>query len=515
MDSYTDMMQALTLQPHHIIEVFYPALAQLKPSEQATIRVPRDVHQRYKPEPLVALPAVVHHAGRDNDGETSFFSIATATSPSINPISLTYSSSKFSVQTRLTVDMALATILPGRTLLHVVLVTRSDDRGEVGHIVRIVRYTESYREGNRAFFNDKTYDFEFDAFCNFECGTAWLSNVKDLIWRKSDRAVRHVQRLLERQGTQDPLDEKWMSPRRADLTPLVEIIVRKINIEDLPEDEAAHTCPICWNGYGQVNPHVPDRPACQPVTLACSGNHNVGFQCLKEWCGTRGLALDCPLDRTVLLTNNALAAQTYTDLQMGLCDGQYGHDDRYDDWENFERSCADLDMVLAEDCQEFFTIDNVVLRRAWDILISGAELESHSSTPHHLSPLHFPEFKMAKNEILRALASSHGPGVRVCDFFRDLIRFSYEGLLHGLDTESFKKIHNESDWNEVFDNPSKAKAFPRLPGLDEFFRRMVSRMLMFAKHRACRLHSDEFHQHGLRLYYNPDARLAASAKEIA
>jgi len=137
-------------------------------------------------------------------------------------------------------------------------------------------------------------------------------------------------------------------------------------------DEDSKACTMCTEAFGGGD--------CEPLRLQCG--QLVCRSCLEVWARSKPLEdLQCPF-----CSQEVLPAETLRALVFGLDRrGYYVFGTRFTAWENFERSCADLDCHLAINTTRAVWIQHVDLRvQALEILIEGALLQRKTSAPVHL-----------------------------------------------------------------------------------------------------------------------------------
>jgi hypothetical protein len=337
-----------------------------------------------------------------------------------------------------------------------------------------------------------TYEFSIEDFEAIEAGgKLWFANLVSLIDRRTDVAFLHVQRALTVQNVRVS-QANWMSSRQPDY----EKVLKEMTVTPkLSSDGEGNDCPICRESLFTAE---------EVVQVPCEGKHEYHLKCLVEVCKAAGPERSrCPLCRRDVIKN----AKDIELLKYGVVDKTYITDQKYSRFENFERSCADLDKDLAENSGARIGVSTVLLRAVMEMLTEAALTELPISTPHHLQPVRCTEFGLLKLAVASAAKSMNGMRID-------------EPLLYGaIRTEMLNNFGDEFKsggmmsyllgvelWNWWDDQVVVAKNYAMRPGFLVFAERMVNRMLRFVQLRACDCTPDKtFHWHGGRAYYNPKA----------
>ncbi|KAK0356599.1 hypothetical protein LTR91_014504 [Friedmanniomyces endolithicus] len=509
---------------HHITTIHYPSLRDLHNStEELALATPVDCTERYDPNlPLVADTAVRRNAGRMNDAETSFYSLTPAVS---NP-STRRASDDLAADERLLYDMQRAISGVGGTELFVVTFDvprpariegdkHADDnhtgsrlgerRGDGDHasleshsreaMIRMNRQTTlppvKQESGDYlAEIGSGEYTMTTAAFDAMESDALWLENMRDLIHGRSDRAVKHVALQLERQERENP-PVAWKAARQP-LYFCIEVleISRPVDAEALackPDVEDRY-CSICREDYG---------PKAEPLALHNS-SHLVCEPCLVTWCLKQGPGVRCP--HVVLRTWFNFGAKGKT----------YAYDDRYNEWENYTRSIADLDEHLAKNNSTWITIHRDAALSIWDDIVTHDLLETPSSTPYHLQParsIHYAFLRSSIESSLNTRTGLHYPTstayeILLAEFRRRLsLECVRTGEMLGSTRRQRRVTLQEPGGVGIVNGPSGFWEYGLAPGFMEFAKRTLSRTLQFLSLRVC--HCSErgeggFHLHGLR-----------------
>ena len=223
-----------------------------------------------------------------------------------------------------------------------------------------------------------------------------------LINRENDLAIRHVSAMLVACDREEITAlHHWIPPRKLDFAESLDAVITPVKLVDLAAEDVS--CNICQCPFDDPNSPGGEKSH-QPVRLLSCG-HIFGLSCIQIWIEHTLDVHDvpiqpgrctCPLDRGTLFPPCMMRS-----LQFGLDKGVYYHDSRYSDFENFERSIADLDSYPPADLdkQAMIRINATVLTRGWDNFLQGALLEPESSTPFPMQPVRFPEMEMATTAI--------------------------------------------------------------------------------------------------------------------
>ena len=253
-------------------------------------------------------------------------------------------------------------------------------------------------------------------------------------------------------------------------------------------------CPVCRESLmeGKLVSH-------------CSGKQVFHHQCmLNVCCGEGPENAKCPVCRQLLFTDEA----DLDYLKFGIVNKKtYLSDDRYNSWEEFERSCADLDKCLAQNDTADIVCNTSFLhisRVAFGIIVDGALEEPRTSTPYHLQPARCSDLQLFIQRLAMTLNNMHGHRLRAAEIYeclQDSINAAFslayeEGKLRPrLTNEEIEAVNARAgnSGNEVV----------MRPGFAEFVGRTLSRMLMFVRLRRCECEAGVIHWHGVRVYYNP------------
>ena len=334
---------------------------------------------------------------------------------------------------------------------------------------------------------------------------AWFLSLWRLITRADERSYRHVRARLvlnNELSWTDPWTDPWTQhcgfkpQRRDDYGPLLDKLAVKLSEEHVSRlDGMDRLCVVCRDLLGG-----PDAP--NPVALPCSPLHALCRDCLLTWCQSSRSEAACPICRARIFTDQ----QEVEDVVFGLKNGVYVYDSRFTAWENFERSCADLDRKLFENDRSKHVVSARVLLHAWKLMKRGALLEKQESTPYHLQPVRFPELAIAEDALNSHCSKHDGQEVVAADFFRSLLNSVAEWFCIKCEVAGYKG--RVAGYEGFF----KEEGMIIQPSLLPHLRRTFNRVFRFQDLRRCQCDSASFHEHGARVYYNPD-RLAVLSME--
>jgi hypothetical protein len=280
-------------------------------------------------------------------------------------------------------DVEKASRYNGTTVIRVVTFQKHNaGASEAKDWIRLCRHNRiSCTDG--AFVADRTYTLsmpDFDALGN---EFIWLDQLDDLIKGKSDRAVKHIRRELKAQDQRDP-PVTWKRERMPPYEQVMTVITRPINASELQAD--ARRCAVCWFDFEETGR--------EPLTI-CHEQHVLCKDCLLKLLRTQRMHLACPYCRQEINSYERMAAGLEPALiqllKYGVIGKNYIYDDRYTEFENFERSMCDLDEFHASQMPDMMKVDASLLRHAWQYIKRGLLSEPGRSTPLNLQPVRFSE----------------------------------------------------------------------------------------------------------------------------
>ncbi|KAF2773364.1 hypothetical protein EJ03DRAFT_129832 [Teratosphaeria nubilosa] len=291
--------------------------------------------------------------------------------------------------------------------------------------------------------------------------------MEQLMMGYSDRAVLHIDAALRYQGRPPCEPAQWKRPRIPQYGAVISAVANDISFANLEAEDK--TCPLCFCSF--------DEPKHDAVALHCNEKHLLCRNCLVRCCQIEAEKTRCPFCRSPVLTDE----KTLEWLKTGALGKSYDPDPQYNDWENHERSIADLDKQRADSNCALLKINSRLLKDTWNVLLKWEEAEPIQSTPRHLNP-----------------ACAAG-GTVVTKAFETMV-----DRLHGMKFQTNMVFENlMMALRSAISGPS-AGGLSLIPGYEACIRRRVSRTLQFAHLRCCKCTQRRYHYHGLRKYYNDD-----------
>ncbi|KAF2773365.1 hypothetical protein EJ03DRAFT_371291 [Teratosphaeria nubilosa] len=487
---------------HHTTRIIYPDFSLQENSREEFCLYPLDddarTRHRYEPRPLIDNDAVIAHTDRDNEAETSFFFRNRATG--ILPRGTMGPHTSHSVFESLLELMDHVPRWVGSTVLSVW--TYESLHFKSVPMVRVGIESSFNTQGGPSTHPARvSFDFTADELWTYNRSHAepgWLHFMQMLLQRSHDRSYRHVRYQLDRQGERIETPYRILTGgfkpgREEDLHKLLASTARRINPATLdPEDR---TCMCCTEELGSTA--APDA-----VGLACNDGepHVMCSQCLSKWVDEQGVDYaSCPKCRAPIFK-----AEELQELACGVVKGIYEYDSRFTVFENFERSCADLDKELAELSSAIITIDAGLFLRAWDLICEGTWMEVDEQPElQSLHPLSCQEWNIVRQVLSHQLFSRDGRSGATDDLFKGLVVEFYEALRERFYSTEMRKVISDWDLWQLAGDPTRATCLDLPPGFREVFKRCLDRTLRFVQARQCRC-ADGIHAHGFRKYYNPD-----------
>lgn len=456
---------------------------------------------RYEPGPLVEDQAATIHSSRDGHAETSI-TLITPTKlnerPTFNP------ETSWREQLRAMQDVAGHTTIKAVTYLdggvEMLIIDRSDGPEEATH-------GEWYIVGR----------IGLDAFERLEQPDAsdprdlWLLALKDLLRRRTDRAVLHVRhRLLYHQhhNNGQPVGQPvrdvatvWKGKRHPPYE-IRESQATSNTIQELSSLEQK-VCDICGGEF--------KHPKKTPLVLACCSK----MMCREDfisWCESKTPdTADCPYCRQPFFKD----PQHLAWLRYGILGRTYDSflipNQRYSAWESFERMSADLDKHLASNNTDTVDVETLVFLKAWQHIIDGALLEPSSSTPLHLQPVRRrPELDLLTAALPSLITSGRLKPLR-CTYkhLYEVVRRGFVGVLFRESLKGSLRLGATEHHPIDLVRPLTAERLGLTSGFFEWVERSLSRTLQFGHVRRCedRASCVGWHAHAEKPYYSTKTRV--------
>ncbi|KAK3680057.1 hypothetical protein LTR78_000434 [Recurvomyces mirabilis] len=519
------------LQPHHLTHVYYPCIKLLNVKKEFPFfKVPYAVAQRYEPLPLIQDPAVEAHTNLYEAYETSFYSVVRAKKSGKKGLPGHRLNVSFG---QLLMDMAQVTNGVGETGLEVLTYRDKTDRHDTslepteGTIlrVRIVRQTTHITKRDNTIDSFSYYEGNLDELLGLNSPHQWLVDIQDLVTWRSDRAYKHILFRLRRDKALhgfgigrliEDNKKQFKSPRSIIYDQHLPLVTTPANFVDIDSDDT--TCVICTDLFDDQ----PDEEHA-PITLPCeqSGkSHVLGKSCLTKWCRSQGpTKAQCPHCRHSIFSDSAMLQS----LKFGtsLTDPkEYVYDARYTAYENFERSCADLDKSLAAYDKTIVKFDDGAWPRKLTEVFDYFMLpppECTASTPYHLQPQRRPELRIFRQAIVQFLEHHADLSRPAQGIEENILRYcvsAYQAEIVTLGKRTKKMgmlavYRSREDLDGLLAKNGHANEGDPDPfwvpmGLWEFVLKAVNRSLKFLVERSCGSEcwreKDGLHYHGGRLY---------------
>lgn len=509
---------------HHTVFVNYPALNLLtSPTEEFLMNKPQSPKERYAPHPLVRDDEVMRHAARDKITDNGFYSVYRCDQDVPNPCVREFTNSDIFI------DVEEAIKCHGKTDLSVVMF-KDNARPELGPQIRIRRLTR-FIWGKIVDYNEQDYTFVLKDFMSMtkigstKINPTWFQDLVHLMGVESDRAARFIAFQLEHYATtgtprKDLLDNytkfhksfgaepRWFEDFDAHLS----LIVQE---HKTPAYKLAPKCMYC-------------RLKCElDVSLPCSKDHVIHEACLMGICRSTDIVkVACLICNTRIFTN----PDRINELKFNVHpDGLFYHDDRYTDWENYEKSCSDLDSTSASTSTFPITVNRTFLSHLWRHVVRES---IEPNIPEHLRFDVPDEYTLLESLVEGQFMHLEGVRTTIASLDRWIKRRVY-----------FRFRSDFLKWNlEQALTPDEKRMLAR--GSHEFMQKIalrrgwydaylknLNRTLQFLSMRCCACSASSsssssseqgqqgnhsvygYHWHGYRDFYNP--RMVEREQEIA
>ncbi|KAI7052742.1 hypothetical protein KC352_g45456, partial [Hortaea werneckii] len=189
------------------------------------------------------------------------------------------------------------------------------------------------------------------------CSCMFMENLRDVVFRRTDRAVLHVRHMLhshqqETTARLHDLVHPWKAKRRPNYEVFQFKIAETMALESIPADEMS--CNTCGNDFNTA--------AYRPLKMKCCGNV-ICRHCYINWADSKGPSeASCIYCRGRFFDDPTAESMTF-----GTVNGYYypylPPNHHFTPYENFERTCADLDRNLAENNYTKITVDPDLMLR--------------------------------------------------------------------------------------------------------------------------------------------------------
>lgn len=192
-------------------------------------------------------------------------------------------------------------------------------------------------------------------------------------------------------------------------------------------------------------------------------------------------------------------------LTFGVQGKNYIFDPRFNEFESFERACADLDMVVHHMTRKIIFVNKDLVRKMFNAMVQGAREESDESTPIHMQAVRSVDFKFVERAVINATELLHGTKVGLANLF--------QAILHDLDDEIIQAFR-KSGLAQTLDLRLDGLPWGRDRGkfarnlLAPFYvdqaEKLIQRTVKALVVRRCDcIHTDPFHNHGERIFFSP------------
>ena len=398
-------------------------------------------------------------------------------------------------------DMKSITRYDGKSELAVM--TTFNDNNKV--LMKIQRLSRCSRAGAQDdWFDVKEYHFlrnNFDEYMQAEVTERpqWTELLHNLVERADHRSFLHVElRMHLNQWVEAEDDEDgfpgsnpaqlFLLERRENIPAILETWLRHLNVS---EDEA---CNICGSGDFELAPS--DNGDMRAVHSGCNNGHEIVHKsCLETLIAVQEWPSDtsCPHCRQKLLKDILLH-----NVQFALIDGIHYRDSRFTDWENFERSCADLDLTLAGEDETFIKPNGHVFWAIWQNLSSYTQWDIGDE----LDAAHTPEFRDMQEALTGWFYQIPNVPNEVRTLYSEALYLVYNVMANKYLRGAGGGSLSVGDRVRLLSNP--AQNLRIAPGVKEHFERVLSRVLRFYCLRRCEeCFPKKWCKHGERDYYHP------------
>ncbi|KAK0944881.1 hypothetical protein LTR29_003694 [Friedmanniomyces endolithicus] len=449
---------------------------------------------------LVADKAVAAHQCREGD-EASFYSLTKADAgyhQSIEATGFVRAIPNPAVPhniSELFVHMRFIQHTEGVTILS--LVTAGDKNDDQKAILFCERSTHLWSRDDGWVEYKATYAGIPDDFYNVvaemnpRLKAQYMQDMVDLVWRVSDRAVRHVYVQGWRQDLDTHIADGWKEPRRmpkADVQLAITQATQDITTQALKAGD--DSCGCCTEKYG---------PSKRCLKLECG--HTLCADCLLTWVYHRYDQNDEPNCQSC--RELVFADEVSTALKYGTNGPAYTFDPRYSVWENIMRSLADLDKYeAAHNHQEIF-VDTEILMGIFNHIRRMDDSEPLSSTPQHLQYSKMAgECRVLASAVRKGLSLRDGQLLVISALFTELMARVNDAMCLGRFHNTRLMLYNPDNYTNAEMEAFRQQTRDPPLGFPEYSHRLVNRFLQFYHLRQCTCaQRGSDHYHGLKRYW--------------
>lgn len=473
------------IDPHHMVEVTYPSLNSLQWGERPLLHTPFNAAERYQPLPLINDSEVQRNTGRDLKDQSPFFSMCRASNE--RPIEgVTLCGDIFK-------DLREVSTFIGVTRLNILIYNTVE---AARPMIRICSGTTFRQVGGGRSEGRRDYNLPLQEFLAAKSNSRWYQDIMHLIEMRDDRAARHVQARLQEYVDSRETDyvtelyDKFAMSFKSKRQPYYDVyykdsLLGREKKKSLRLFKSRLECMIC-NKPLSTSTH-------DGISFPCE--HVAGRSCVRDLChSSLPEEVKCKQCSTSLFNSEAL-----DHLRFGVLDGKFENDPRFTEYENFEKSCADLDKDLPSsdrDHPSFSLLVNPSLFMAiWYRMIFFG---SQEISLLHVEAINAPEFKTIEETVDKHIQRLDGTKttIRLLDWWLGLAIFqAFDG--------PFRAAGLDRYINRYFPTSVREEEFFR-PGFQRFCERALNRTLRFLEMRTCECKDEKrLHAHGGRKYYNP------------
>lgn len=482
------------LEPHHRVDITYPSLNTLQWKERPLLHSPFDAAERYQPLPLINDSEIQRNTGRDLKDQSPFFSLCRA--------SLERPAEGVVLCGEICKDIRELSFYVGVTRLNVLIYNTVD---ATRPMIRICSGTTFRQVDGAKSDGRRDYNLPLQEFLALQDKSRWYQDILHLIEMRDDRAARHVQtRLQEYVESREPdfvteLYDKFATSFKPKRQPYYDTYLYKDSLLASAKARSSSlfkpkkACMLCGKSLN-ASTHI-------GIVFPCNPEHVAGRSCVRALChSSLPEGVKCPQCAICLFNEKAL-----DHLRFGVLDGKFEDDPRFTEYENFEKSCADLDQELPSKIRDkpsfVVTVDPQLFMAIWYRMIFYGSLEMSLL---HVEAINAPEFKIIEETIDKHIYRLDGAqaSLRTLDWWLGLAIFqAFDG--------PFRAAGLDRYINRYFPLSAREEEFFR-PGFQRFCERALNRTLRFLEMRTCECKDEKrLHAHGGRQYYNPESHTNA------